>query len=354
MPGATKPPRELTRKIPEDAADMSVEQEILATSIKVINLLAPNYKGDKMKVAEMITQMIARAREEATKLREEAPSPREEPSGRREEHPREESLNPRKELPNPREEMPGPREAMKQPRPTTQPPPPWCATREPPRELPGAADPPRELTGEIPTSALGYDTFDFDALEHDALINNMKCNGSYTVPRLLESSSKKLVQMEHSILATDITTVKTQDQDETATFMFESPNQEKTSDYEMKLTTLDQEDLGIPETVYSAVIQMPSGEPQRVVRDLSQLGKPTVILCTKEEEIIITEMQEPPTITTGPNIEIWPGDTPQIRPANHVKLPIRSASPTRPGDAIGNRKLCDYEKENFEKTTNDV
>jgi hypothetical protein len=30
--------------------------------------------------------------------------------------------------------------------------------------------------------------------------------------------------------------------------MFESPNQEKVADYEMKLMNLDQEHLGIPET----------------------------------------------------------------------------------------------------------
>ena len=80
------------------------------------------------------------------------------------------------------------------------------------------------------------------------------------------------------------------------TFMFESPNQEKVSDYEMKLMNLDQEHLGIPETDYSAVIKMPSGEFQRVVRftchwgikfdftfrDLSQFGESVVICCTKE------------------------------------------------------------------------
>ena len=48
--------------------------------------------------------------------------------------------------------------------------------------------------------------------------------------------------------------------------MFESPNQEKVSDYEMKLMNLDQEHLGISETDYAAVIKMPAGEFQRVVR----------------------------------------------------------------------------------------
>ena len=63
----------------------------------------------------------------------------------------------------------------------------------------------------------------------------------------------------------DIITVKAQDQADTVNFMFESPNQEKVSDYEMKLMNLDQEHLGIPETDYSAVIKMPAGEFQRVV-----------------------------------------------------------------------------------------
>merc|ERR1712002_947870 len=121
----------------------------------------------------------------------------------------------------------------------------------------------------------------------------------------------------------DIITMKAQDSADTVTFMFESPNQEKVSDYEMKLMNLDQEHLGFPETDYSAIIKMPSGEFQRVVRDLSQFGESVVISCTKEgvkfsaagdigtgniklaqtangdkeEEAVIIEMQEPVTLT---------------------------------------------------------
>ena len=63
----------------------------------------------------------------------------------------------------------------------------------------------------------------------------------------------------------DIITVKAQDQADIVTFMFESPNQEKVSDYEMKLMNLDQEHLGIPETDYACVIKMRAGEFARVV-----------------------------------------------------------------------------------------
>ena len=123
--------------------------------------------------------------------------------------------------------------------------------------------------------------------------------------------------------ANDIITIKAQDQADTVTFMFESPNQEKMADYEMKLMNLDQEHLGIPETDYAAVIKMPSAEFQRVIKDLSQFGESVVISCTKEgvkfsaagdigvgniklaqtanvdkeEEAVSIEMQEPVTLT---------------------------------------------------------
>ena len=71
----------------------------------------------------------------------------------------------------------------------------------------------------------------------------------------------------------DIITIKAQDQADTVTFMFESPNQEKVSDYEMKLMNLDQEHLGIPETDYACVIKMPAGEFARVVSYNFQLKK---------------------------------------------------------------------------------
>jgi len=48
----------------------------------------------------------------------------------------------------------------------------------------------------------------------------------------------------------DVMTMKAQDNADTVMFVFESPNQEKVSDYEMKLMNLDQEQLGIPVCIY--------------------------------------------------------------------------------------------------------
>jgi len=121
----------------------------------------------------------------------------------------------------------------------------------------------------------------------------------------------------------DIITVKAQDDADVVTFVFESPNQEKESDYEMKLMNLDTEHLGIPDTDYNCVVKMPAGEFQRICRDLSQISDSVTICCTKEgikfsaagdlgsgniklaqtanvdkeEEAVVIEMQEPVVLT---------------------------------------------------------
>lgn len=122
----------------------------------------------------------------------------------------------------------------------------------------------------------------------------------------------------------DIITLKADDNNpDTVTFLFESPNQEKVSDFEMKLMDIDTEHLGIPGTEYSVVAKMPAVEFQRICRDMSQIGESVTISCTKEgirfsaagdlgtgniklaqsanidkeEEAVTIEMQEPVTLT---------------------------------------------------------
>ena len=50
------------------------------------------------------------------------------------------------------------------------------------------------------------------------------------------------------------------------------PDQDKISDFELKLMDIDSEHLGIPDTEYGATINMPSSEFLRIVRDLSTIG----------------------------------------------------------------------------------
>ncbi|NXN73427.1 PCNA protein, partial [Himantopus himantopus] len=79
-----------------------------------------------------------------------------------------------------------------------------------------------------------------------------------------------------------IITLRAEDNADTLALVFEAPNQEKVSDYEMKLMDLDVEQLGIPEQEYSCVVKMPSAEFARICRDLSHIGDAVVISCAKD------------------------------------------------------------------------
>ncbi|CAH1114619.1 unnamed protein product [Psylliodes chrysocephalus] len=146
-----------------------------------------------------------------------------------------------------------------------------------------------------------------------------RCDRNLTMGMNLASMSKIFKCSSND----DTVTIKAQDDADTVTFMFEAKKQDKISDYEMKLMNLDQEHLGIPETEFSCVIKMPSGEFARIVKDLSQFGESIVISCTKEgvkfstsgdigsanvkiaqtsnfdkeEECVSIDMQEPVTLT---------------------------------------------------------
>ncbi len=51
---------------------------------------------------------------------------------------------------------------------------------------------------------------------------------------------------------------------------------------QLNLMDIDAEHLGIPDTEYKCNIKMPSGEFQRIVRDVTTIGDTCVIQCTKE------------------------------------------------------------------------
>ena len=80
----------------------------------------------------------------------------------------------------------------------------------------------------------------------------------------------------------DVITLKADDNGDTVIFMFESPNQDKISDFEMKLMDIDSEHLGIPDQEYSATVTMPAAEFQRICRDLASIGETVNISVTKD------------------------------------------------------------------------
>jgi len=147
---------------------------------------------------------------------------------------------------------------------------------------------------------------------------NYRCDRNMSMGMNLASLAKILKCSNND----DVVTMKAQDSADIVTFVFESKNGERVSDFDMKLMNLDQEHLGIPETDYACVVKMPSAEFARIVRDLSQFGESIAISCSKQgvkfsstgdigtgnvklaqgssadsDENIVIELQEPVTLT---------------------------------------------------------
>jgi len=80
----------------------------------------------------------------------------------------------------------------------------------------------------------------------------------------------------------DRLSIRAEDEGDNALFVFESEDSNRITNFELKLMEIDQEQLGIPETEYKAVIRMPSGEFQRICRDWSAIGDTVSISATKE------------------------------------------------------------------------
>jgi len=62
---------------------------------------------------------------------------------------------------------------------------------------------------------------------------------------------------------------------------FENPAGDQASNFDLKLMTIDEEQLGIPETEYKCKVTMPSSEFTRICRDLKEIGESVTISATK-------------------------------------------------------------------------
>lgn len=80
----------------------------------------------------------------------------------------------------------------------------------------------------------------------------------------------------------DTITLKAEDDGDTLNLVFENEKADRISDFELKLIELEAEHLDIPEEECQATIDMPSGEFQRLCRDLTVLGDACAISVTKE------------------------------------------------------------------------
>merc|ERR1719454_1170417 len=65
-------------------------------------------------------------------------------------------------------------------------------------------------------------------------------------------------------------------------FTFTNPNEDKVSNFSLKLMDIDSEHLGIPETDYKTKVQLSASEFQRICRDLAVIGDTLTIQCEKD------------------------------------------------------------------------
>lgn len=71
----------------------------------------------------------------------------------------------------------------------------------------------------------------------------------------------------------DILTLKAEDAPDVLNLVFESSENDRISEYDLKLMDIDQEHLGIPDTEYAATISMPASEFKRITTDLMAMSE---------------------------------------------------------------------------------
>lgn len=71
----------------------------------------------------------------------------------------------------------------------------------------------------------------------------------------------------------DILTLKADDAPDQLNLVFESAENDRISEYDLKLMDIDQEHLGIPETEYASTITMPAPEFRRICTDLLAMSE---------------------------------------------------------------------------------
>ena len=124
-------------------------------------------------------------------------------------------------------------------------------------------------------------------LSHVALVSlNLKSDGfqDYRADKNIPLGIK-LVNL-HKILKcadnSDVLTLECDDDPQQLTIKFDSQSQDKTSKFCLNLMMQEDEQLQIPETVYSSRVTMPSGEFSRIIRELAQLAESVKIKTTKK------------------------------------------------------------------------
>jgi len=108
--------------------------------------------------------------------------------------------------------------------------------------------------------------------------DNFRCDRNMSLGISLESMTKVLKCSSND----DVVSLKSTDEGDAITFMFESPKKDRISDFELKLMDIDSEHLGIPSTDYKCVVKMPSAEFRRICNEIQVIGDTVQITACKD------------------------------------------------------------------------
>merc|ERR1711866_17089 len=81
---------------------------------------------------------------------------------------------------------------------------------------------------------------------------------------------------------TDALKLKWKNEADTVTFQCEGGDQDRISEFDLKLMQIESEHMEIPEQQYKVTTKMPSAEFQRICRDLKEFGETMQIKSSKE------------------------------------------------------------------------
>merc|ERR1719450_531265 len=107
---------------------------------------------------------------------------------------------------------------------------------------------------------------------------DFKCDRAHSIGMNIESLSKIFKMCGPS----DSLKLRYQNEADTLNFQCESSDDDRISDFELKLMQIESEHMEIPEQQYKVTVKMPSGEFQKICRDLKEFGETMQVQASKE------------------------------------------------------------------------
>merc|ERR1712039_876532 len=115
-------------------------------------------------------------------------------------------------------------------------------------------------------------------LLRESAFSEFKCDRPTSLGMNVESLGKILKMCGPS----DSLKLRWQSEADTITFQCEGGDQDRISEFDLKLMQIESEHMEIPEQQYKVVAKLPSGEFQKICRDLKEFGETMQVKANKE------------------------------------------------------------------------